>query len=215
MTEQHMQGIATDINLIAIGLLAVTLLMMPHPWKNFRHYYTHMSSDNWNAAVRPALICGGFSLATFLISIVMGLFVFELVSDAIAVGLVVLISLVLIFTLVSWASNFLRNRSLPKINWSNGPSAALPDNLFAFVYSLSIIHFALAILFIAFSMLASVDTALSISIRESTQEDFELSRWTLRVVVYSFVIGLLTLGFAEVMNVSELAEHQTPQIKAT
>ena len=53
---QTIRTIASDIVLIAIGLLAATLIVIVPTWKRFVTYWEHTPKETWNMALRATLL---------------------------------------------------------------------------------------------------------------------------------------------------------------
>ena len=225
MQDTEMQAIATNIVVISVALLAITLVMLSHTWRSFLHYFALLSAQG-RRDINNLLI--GFILVSSLVYgalMAVGVVGFYTVQSVVLVvvlglGLFGLGYLAYIAVIIAW--NLIRHRRLPRLQRSKEPDVEEWEKYRVIFYSTSMFNLLLAAFSFAIAVIGAMDSTVGINVRPDPAEDVDFSRWALSAGTMAFFFGLLlsaigkyadfhrflgSKGMDEEMRDSALAEH--------
>lgn len=200
MQDTAMQVIATNIVVISVALLAITLVMLSHTWQSFLHYLELLSTQG-RRDISNLLV--GFIVVSSIVYgalIAMGIVGPDLVQSAFLVVMlgIGLFSIgYLAYTAATIVWNLIRHRRLPRFSRSKEPDVEQWEKMGVIFYSTSVFNLLLATFSFAISVIGAMDTTVGINIRPNPTEDVDFSRWALSAGTMAFFFSLMLLGFGK------------------
>ena len=207
MQLAELQAVATNIVVISVALLAVTIIMFSSAWQGFLHYIGLLSVQGRRDISNPLVGFLVVSLIVYGALIAMGIIGPDLVQSTflvvmLGIGLFGIGYLAYIAAIIAW--NLIRHRRLTGLQRSREPDVEEWEKLGVLSYSTAVFNLLLATFSFAISVMGAMDTTAGISIRPNPAEDVDFSRWSLSAGTTVFFFGLMLLGSGKYIDLYRL-----------
>ena len=160
MQLADLQAVATNIVVISVALLAITIIMFSSAWQGFLHYIGLLSVQG-RRDISPSMFWLNLLFSAFFGTLIamayIGPDLVQLVIVFVMLGLAV-IGIVYFAFIFVW--NILRHRRLPRFRRSKEPDVEEWEKVGTLAYSASVFNLVLAAFSFAFSVLAVTDTTV-------------------------------------------------------
>ena len=200
MQLAELQAFATNIVVISVALLAVTIIMFSSAWQGLLHYIGLLSVQGRRDIATTMMLLNVAFLALFGVFIAMAYVSPDMVRVVIFFVALVIAVVEILYLSFIFVWNILRHRRLPRFRRSREPDVEEWEKTGTLVYSASVFNLVLATLSFAFSVLAATDTTVGTGIRPDPAEDVDFSRWLLSAGTTAFLSGLMLLGFGKYID---------------
>lgn len=200
MQLADLQAVATNIVVISVALLAVTIIMFSSAWQGFLHYIGLLSVQGRRNIATTIFWINVIFLAVFGVHIAMAYIGPVIVQIVIFSVMLALAAIEIVYLTFVFVWNILRHRRLPRFRRSREADTEEWEKIGTLAYSASVFNLALAVFSFAFSVLAATDATVGTGIRPNPAEDVDFSRWSLSAGTMTFFLGLMLLGFGKYID---------------
>ena len=197
MQDAELQAVATNIVVISVALLAITLAVLTNAWQRLLHYIGLLSTQGRRdisnllaGLLMASLIVYGALIAMGIVGpdlVQAVIFFVVLAIDIIGVGYLAFIFI--------W--NIVWHHRLPRLRRSKEPDVEEWEKVGMIFYSASTFNLLLAAFSFTVSVLGATETTVGINIRPDPAEDVDFSRWSLTAGISAFFLGLMLLAFGK------------------
>ena len=208
MQLAELQNVATNIVVISVALLAVTIIMFSSAWQGFLHYIGLLSVQGRRDIATIILWSYVFFFAVFGVYIAMAYWGPSLVGIVVFLVLLVLAVIEILYLAFIFVWNILRHRRLPSFRRSKAPDVEEWEKTGTLAYSASVFNLMLATFSFAVSVLSSTDATVGTGIRPNPAEDVDFSRWSLSAGTVTFFFGLMLLGAGKYIDLYRFLSSQ-------
>lgn len=194
MQLAELQSVATNIVVISVALLAVTIVIFSSAWQGFLRYIGLLSLQG-RRDIRNILT--GFHVASLVVYgslIAMSIVGPDLVQTVIFLAVLAIDILGIGYLAFTFIWNIVWHRRLPKFRPSREPDVEEWEKSGMLFYSTAMFNLALATFSFTISVVGAIDTTAGTGIRLNPAEDVDFSRWTLSAGTMTFFLGLMLLG---------------------
>ena len=196
MQLAELQSVATNIVVISVALLTVTIVVSSFAWRGLLHN-TGLLSLQGRREISAAIIWVNAVFFTFFGFVIAMAYVGpDMVQIVIFFGALILGAIEMVYFAFIFFRYILRHRRLPRFQFSRSkePDVEGREKVGMVVYSASVFNLTLATFSFAFSVVTAMDATVGTGIRLNPAEDVDFSRWTLSAGTLSFFFGFMLLG---------------------
>ena len=165
MQLAELQSVATNIVVISVALLAVTIIMFSSAWQGFLHYIGLLSVQGRRDISTTIFWCNAVFFAFFGVFIAMAYVGPDMVQIAIFFGALVLGAIEIVYLAFIFVWNILRHQRLPRFRRSKEPDVEEWEKIGTIAYSASVFNSVLATFSFAISVVTAMDATVGTGIR--------------------------------------------------
>ena len=194
MQDTVLQDMATNIVVISVALLAVTIFLFAAAWQGLFQYVGLLSVQGRRDVSAMIFWSFVFFSAVFGVYIAMYYFGPEMVRIFIILGVYLLAVIEFIFFAFIFVWNILRHGRLPRFSRSKEPDVEEWEKVGMLAYSSSVFNIVLSVFSFVFSLVTAMDATVETGMRSNPAEDVDFSRWSLLAGTTAFFLGMMLLG---------------------
>ncbi len=189
-----LQALATNIVVISVALLAVTIFAISAAWRGLLHYIRLISVQGRRDIANTIFWFYMASFAAFGAVIAMYYVGHDMMQIIVFFGMLALAAIGIVYSAFRFVWDILRNRKPRRFQRSKEPNVEELEKLGTLVYSTSVVNLALATFSFAFTVFGATDATVGTGIRPDSADDVNFSGWLLYAGTMAFLFGLMLLG---------------------